>query len=345
MWSRWSMTWIVGVALVLGGPATQAERTPEAPKTQKEKLSGYAEWRTGSTLIVDGQRLVIGPATKLKLGKIASFDAIPLGYEVSAEGTRLPDGALLALQVEAKPNGEGLFEGDIRQATNEMESEWTEAGAVLERIDDHKVEVVGRLLETGPQPDRVRQIVRRVAPPYLSVDRLRMHVVDTKEWNAMAMGNGAIWVFTGLLKDMDDDEVAIVVGHELAHYTHEHSRREFKKAMIGQAIVLGGALATQVITDNDKATAAAAAIGMISSMIYLNKYSRGSEDQADRVGLRYAYQGGFDVRKGPRLWRRFGEKYGNTNGLLNFFVGDHSTASARVKNLEREIALNYTLRR
>ena len=293
MWSRWLMTWIVGVALVLGGPATQAERKPEAPKIQKEKRAGDAEWRTGAALIVDGQRLVIGPATKLKLGKVASFDAIPLGYEVPAEGTRLPDGgALLAQQVEAKPNGEGLFEGDIRQVTNEMEAEWMEAGAVLERIDEHTVEVVGRLLETGPQPDRVRQIVRRVAPPYLGVDRLRVHVVDTKEWNAMAMGNGAIWVFTGLLKDMDDDEVAIVVGHELAHYTHEHSRREFKKAMIAQAIVIGGALATQAITDDDKATAAAAAFGLISSMPHFTKYSRGSDDHASRVGLLYADQAG-----------------------------------------------------
>jgi len=35
------------------------------------------------------------------------------------------------------------------------------------------------------------------------------------------MGNGALWVYTGLMREMSDDELAIVLGHELAHYTHE----------------------------------------------------------------------------------------------------------------------------
>ena len=56
-------------------------------------------------------------------------------------------------------------------------------------------------------------------------------MIDNKEWNAMAMGNGAIWVFRGIMDDMTDNELAIVVGHELAHYTHEHSRRQMRKGM------------------------------------------------------------------------------------------------------------------
>jgi Zn-dependent protease with chaperone function len=45
---------------------------------------------------------------------------------------------------------------------------------------------------------------------------LRAHVVDAREWNAAALGNGAVWVYTGLLDEMTDDELAIVLGHELA---------------------------------------------------------------------------------------------------------------------------------
>jgi hypothetical protein len=59
------------------------------------------------------------------------------------------------------------------------------------------------------------------------------------------------------------------------------------------------------------------------------------------VGLRYAYEGGFDVNRGPLPWKRFLDKYGDQNRVLNFFLGGHSQASARIRNLEREIVLNY----
>jgi hypothetical protein len=70
-------------------------------------------------------------------------------------------------------------------------------------------------------------------------------------------------------------------------------------------------------------------------------YGRDLEDQADRVGLRYAYEAGYDITKGPRLWQRFAKKYGEQGKVANFFFGDHSLSSARAVNLERQIALNY----
>ena len=65
------------------------------------------------------------------------------------------------------------------------------------------------------------------------------------------------------------------------------------------------------------------------------------EDQADRVGLRYAYEAGYDVTKGPRLWNRFAKKYGEGNKVANFFFSDHSQSAARATKLEKEIAFNY----
>ena len=47
------------------------------------------------------------------------------------------------------------------------------------------------------------------------------------------------------------------------------------------------------------------------------------------------------MRKGPRVWNRFAEKYGNDSKLLNFFFSDHSVAQDRARNLNRELALNY----
>ena len=83
----------------------------------------------------------------------------------------------------------------------------------------------------GHEVDRVRWIVDSLLPDYLAPSDVRVYVIENKEWNAFAMGNYSIYVFSGLLDDLDDDEVAIVLGHELVHATHEHSRRQVKKDM------------------------------------------------------------------------------------------------------------------
>ena len=95
--------------------------------------------------------------------------------------------------------------------------------------------MIGEIEESGRRVDRVCGLVRRLAPPYVDQSKLRVYVIDNKEWNAMAMGNGAIWIFSGIMDDMTDPELAIVVGHELAHYTHEHSRRQMKQGPLDSA--------------------------------------------------------------------------------------------------------------
>ena len=157
----------------------------------------------------------------------------------------------------------------------------------------------------------------------------------------MAAPNDSIYVFTGLLNELDDDEVAIVLGHELAHATHEHSRKSFKKTMLIQLAALGiTAVAEEAVKDKNKRVVLQVA-AVLGATAWTSGYGRSHEDQADRVGLRYAAEGGYDVRKGPALWNRFARKYGDTPKALNFFFGDHSVAQDRARNLTRELALNY----
>lgn len=154
------------------------------------------------------------------------------------------------------------------------------------------------------------------------------------------MSNGAIWVNQGLLDDTSDDELAAVLGHELAHYTHEHVRRGHRNRMLVQlAAQLTKAALTNVerSAKNDALSVAAD----LALSAWTNGYSRTLEDQADVVGLRYAYEGGFDVTKAPRMWQRVLERLGQMDRVSNFFLGDHSRASDRVRNLERELQLNY----
>jgi Zn-dependent protease with chaperone function len=328
------------LAMALGlGPAT-LHAQDEAEKGRGEKVDGYAEWRQGDCLIADAQRVCPGPGLKFKgEGEAKSLATVPLGYELKAKGTRRADGTLLAREVEAKPNGSAMFEGEIRSATDQAEAKARARGRFVEG-EGSKETSIGRLIESGPQVERVRRIVETLLPPYLHPEDARIYVIENKEWNAFAMGNYSIYVFTGLLDDMDDDEVAIVLGHELVHATHEHSRKQFKKDMWIQLGLLGVLGATSTIDDDTKQTIVGL-IAVAGASALQNGYGRGMEDQADRVGLRYAYEAGYDITKGPRLWNRFAKKYGEGNKVVSFFFADHSQSAARATKLEKEIAYNY----
>jgi hypothetical protein len=305
-----------------------------------EHINGYAELRKPGILIVDGQRIRAVVETKFKGQDVKNLAAIPLGWEVEVTGVRIGDGSVLASSVSAKPNGVSLYENDVLKATNEIESAWVEKGMMYEPRSDGSATKIGEIHESGPKVDRVRRIMDRLRPPYVGADRLRVRVVETKEWNASAMGNGAIWVYTGLLNEMSDDEMSIVLGHELTHYTHEHSRRNAKRGMFTQLLGLG-ALAASSAIDNDAARTSAMLGSMLGMTAFTSGYSRDLEDQADRVGLRYAYEGGYDVTQGPVLWGKFKKKYGETDKVSNFFVGSHSRPSDRIRNINHELALNY----
>jgi Zn-dependent protease with chaperone function len=325
---------ILGVATLLPAAALRAQEDTEGGRG--ESVDGYAEWRLGACVVADAQRVC--PASGLKFkgeGDAKSFATIPLGYELKAKGKRQRDGSLLAREVEAKPNGSAMFEGTVKSATDQAEAQARQQG----RFGDPK-SPVGKLIESGPDVERVTRIVDNLLPAYVPRESVRVYVIDNKEWNAFAMGNYSIYVFTGLLKDMDDDEVAIVLGHELVHATHEHSRRQFKKDMWVQLAMLGALGAASTI-DNDTQQAVAGLAVLAAGSALKNGYGRGMEDQADRVGLRYAYEAGYDITKGPRLWNRFAKKYGEGNKAANFFFSDHSLSAARATKLEKEIAYNY----
>ena len=223
---------VLVVALAFGPPARAAE-------DKEEKVDGYLEWRQGDLLIADGQKVRVSPSTKFK-GKAEARDvaSIPLGYELKAKGLREDGGVLLAREIEAKPNGGALFESDVKTATDEAERRAVRAGRFLEG-DGPGATSAGRLYTEGPEVDRVRRIVDGLCPPYVDAAGFRVYVIENREWNAFAMGNYSIYVFTGLLQDLDDDEVAIVLGHEMVHATHEHTRRQFKKQMWIQLAALG----------------------------------------------------------------------------------------------------------
>jgi Zn-dependent protease with chaperone function len=329
---------MTALALVLSVSAPVSAAPAET--TKDEKLEGYAEWRRDGELIVDGQRVVLAPGGEFKgEGDARDLRSVPLGYEVAAQGRRRADGALVASTVQVRANGVAMFEKQVKAATDQAEATYRRRGAFFQNVGK-RTKVVGRLYDDGPQVERVRHVVDRLIPPYLERDDVRVYVIDNPEWNAFAMGNYSIYVFSGLLKDVDDDELAIVLGHEMAHATHEHTRRQFKKRMWIQVAALGALAASEKIDDRKK-RALVQLVTQFGALALANGYGRDLEDQADRVGLRYAYEAGYDVARGPELWGRFAKKYGDRGKLTNFFFSDHSQSRVRAANLERELRVNY----
>jgi Zn-dependent protease with chaperone function len=316
-----------------------------AQAEQKGKVNGLAEFRKDGILVVDGQRVRLVERTKIK--GVPSADELALGSEVKAKGTWQNDGVLEAKQLEVKPSVRDEKEEELLEQCDRIEAIYNARGQAL-RMAGNSVVSLGAVTDHGKQHQRARAILDRLLPPYVARDQVRLYLVANPEWNAFAMANFAIYVHTGLLDDLDDDEVSIVLGHELAHATLKHSRRSMKKSrwakLAGGLAVVGGTVLSVAGRGNglyDLGGDAVAAVGGLGATALNNGFSRGFEDEADRVGLRYAYEGGFEAEKAPELWRRVAEKYGDASGVNNFLFGSHSQSKDRARNMEAELARNY----
>ncbi len=321
------------LALVLAAGPARAEQQSGG----EGGIKGTAEFLKGDLLIVDGQRVRLVAETKMK--GVPRGQAIPLGSEVKVAGAPRSDGVIQATRIEVKPNRRDDKELELIAACNDIEARYIDHGEALRSGKDGNLLRLGTLTQRGPHYARAREILDRLLPPYLSPDDVRLYVVFNPEWNAFAMANFAIYVHSGLLADLDDDEVAIVLGHELAHATLEHSRRGMSKgrwASIARGVAsIGGEVM------GGWGGIAVSGLGGVGAAALGSGFSRGFEDQADRVGLRYAYEGGFAAGKAPALWVRFAEKYGDGGGVGNFLFGSHAAARSRAKNMEAEVARNY----
>jgi len=329
------------LAALLALPLALTRFSTATLAADKVKLDGYLDYRKEGFLIVDAQRVQSDSKTRFTgNGSAKSVATIPIGYEVKIKGIRQKDGSVLASDIDANKNGMTSTEKKVIAGTDQAEKSWVQAKQIVEPGPDGKPVSMGALHDSGPEVDRARKIVDRILPSYVDPQKVRVYVVDNKEWNAMAMANFSIYVFSGLMADMDDDELAIVLGHELTHATYEHSRRQASKSQIsgiaGQAASLGAGMIKNPLAK--EAATQATALGVTT---FGNAYSREYEDQADRVGLRYVYEAGYDYKKAPALWRRFAEKYGDQDKITNFFFGDHSLSTKRAAQLEKEIANNY----
>lgn len=144
----------------------------------------------------------------------------------------------------------------------------------------------------------VEGVVCKVAGPYCR--DLRVYIVDIPVFNASMAPNGATLVFTGaLLRMRDEAELAVVMGHEFAHYKARHSLEGWNSAKRTTAFLNTFGLITFVA-----GVPIAGNIAMLGGISSLFKQSRDNEREADRIGFEAATAQGYDPQAGVRLWER-----------------------------------------
>lgn len=167
----------------------------------------------------------------------------------------------------------------------------------------------------------VREVVCKVAPEYCG--EVRIYVLDRPALNASAFPNGYLEVWSGLmLRAQTEDELAYVLGHEVAHFAGDHSIEQWNKtkttANVMLALQVGVSIGTAAAVSSAASSGAPNAGGTIDSisrtaravndLIYLSgmasiySFGRAHESEADEIGFRRAVAAGYAAGSGAELW-------------------------------------------
>lgn len=182
--------------------------------------------------------------------------------------------------------------------------------------------------------ERVTRIGRRIADAVGSAlpDAKWEFVVfdEPKTVNAFALPGGKVGVYTGLLNLAgSDDEIAIVIGHEIAHVTARHGAERMSQGVVAGLIGAGVEVATEGSRYGEMARAA---YGLGAKGATL-AFSRGNESEADYIGLRYAAKAGYDPRAAITFWRKMSVQKDGAQPIK--WLSTHPPHAERIAELQR----------
>jgi predicted Zn-dependent protease len=193
------------------------------------------------------------------------------------------------------------------------------------------------LLNQNPQHvQRVRTAAERLIPhvvvfrPDASTWKWEANVLTSKDVNAWCMPGGKMAVYTGLIERLNvtDDELAAVMGHEIAHALREHARERIGRQMAAQTGTAIGAVALEIFTGirlDPNLT------GTVSQAVFVLPNSREAEQEADRIGVELAARAGYDPRAAITLWQKMGKLGGSAPPQ---WLSTHPSNETRLKDLE-----------
>ena len=214
------------------------------------------------------------------------------------------------------------LENAAAQQYAQMLSEANQQGALASRGNAQLVRlqrIAAKLVpQTAQWNDRSRQW------------KWEVNLLGSKQINAFCMPGGKIAFYTGILEQLKltDDEVAMIMGHEMAHALREHARERMAKTQgTGTLLSLGAQLLGLGQIGNVAAN--------LGTQLLTLRFSREDENEADLVGLELAARGGFNPQASVSLWQKMVQAGGGAGGPG--FLSTHPPGPERIQHLQDNI--------
>jgi predicted Zn-dependent protease len=189
--------------------------------------------------------------------------------------------------------------------------------------------------ENNTQLKRLRAIASKIIPfaqdwnPRAKDWRWEVNLIGSGQINAFCMPGGKIAFYTGILQKLKltDDEVAMVMGHEIAHALREHARERMGK---NAATGIGASLLSQVLGLGQVGQT----VTNYGAQLLTLQFSREDESESDLVGMELAARAGFNPTAGVSLWEKMGAANGSTPPQ---WLSTHPSGASRIREIEANL--------
>ncbi|MBU3739606.1 MAG: M48 family metallopeptidase [Rhodoferax sp.] len=252
--------------------------------------------------------------------------------------------ALLALSLLLAPaaGAQGPVREGVEVGGNSAFTRLVPADSVERSASEQYRQMMQQAAEKGalagkdhPQVRRLRDIAGKIIPhaeawnPRAGQWRWEVNLIGSKQVNAFCMPGGKIAFYTGILDQLklSDDEVAMVMGHEIAHALREHARERMGKSA---ATNLGAGLLTQMLGLGQLGQT----VTNYGAQLLTLQFSRENESDADLVGMELAARAGYDPRAGVTLWQKMGAA--NRNAPPQW-LSTHPSGDSRIREIEANL--------
>jgi predicted Zn-dependent protease len=195
----------------------------------------------------------------------------------------------------------------------------------------------GGVITSGKDYEMVQRVAKKIATASGENFNWQVRLLKADDtMNAFCLPNGRIAVYTGILKvTQNEDALAVVLGHEVAHAVLRHGGKRMTSDTLSQgamAAIDAGLGLAQMSPEHRSTTMAA--LGVVSNVGVALPYSRGYESEADVEGLRYAIRAGYNPEEAPKLWERM-EKLSGSSGPA--WLSTHPASADRAAKLREMI--------
>jgi len=158
-------------------------------------------------------------------------------------------------------------------------------------------------------------------------------VFDSPQVNAFALPGGKIGVYTGLLQvAKNQDQLAAVIGHEIAHVQANHSNERLSTSQLAG---YGAEISKVAIEGSEYQELGMAALGLGVQYGVMMPYGRAQESESDVLGLQLMNKAGFDAKQSVELWKNMAKASGGNEPME--FLSTHPSNKTRINNLQKAI--------